>query len=73
MVFVIKRLIYIEFRVPWKGKKKRFEGAGGPGRATSHSGYFVATNKLCCDRVSYVATGSQAARATQSGRARWDA
>ena len=46
MVFVIKRLIYIEFRVLWKGKKKKDLEVQEPGRATTHFGSYLETWSL---------------------------
>ena len=63
--------------VCWKGKeekkKRRTRGKGGPGRAIAHFGSSVMKEKVCRDRVSCVATGSQAACTTRPGCAQQDA
>ena len=54
-VFVIKRLIYVEFLVLWKGKEKEKKKGSWkcrrPEWATAHFEAPVATNKICRDRV----------------------
>ena len=54
-VFVIKRLIYVEFGMLWKGKEKEKKKGNWkcrrPEWATAHSEAPIATEKICCDRV----------------------